>query len=232
MHEVVKIVNDGIPLIGYLHWSLFDNYEWGTFTPRFGLFSLDFATPTWTACAEDHDGDHPADTYAALIRESSAARLQPHSQAYAESASEYVECLLEMLQPLGEIRAKSMFGGWGLYADELFFAIVAEETLCFQGRRRRPARNSRREGLEAVPLRDAATGLPPCATTRRPRRRWTIEELLCAWARREGRSRGAGGLKRFMGGTLSPDTVRLCCMARSRSPDIPEAQRPLISSGI
>ena len=46
--------------------------------------------------------------------------------------SEYVEYLLEMLQPLGEIRSKSMFGGWGLYADELFFAIVAEETLYFK----------------------------------------------------------------------------------------------------
>ncbi len=25
----------------YLHWSLVDNYEWGTYEPRFGLFGLD-----------------------------------------------------------------------------------------------------------------------------------------------------------------------------------------------
>lgn len=41
--------------------------------------------------------------------------------------SEFVEYLIEMLQPLGTIRAKSMFGGWGFYADERFFAIVADE---------------------------------------------------------------------------------------------------------
>jgi DNA transformation protein len=41
--------------------------------------------------------------------------------------SEFVEYLIEMLQPLGNIRVRSMFGGWGFYADERFFAIVADE---------------------------------------------------------------------------------------------------------
>lgn len=41
--------------------------------------------------------------------------------------SEFVEYLIEMLQPLGNIREKSMFGGWGFYADERFFAIVADD---------------------------------------------------------------------------------------------------------
>ena len=41
--------------------------------------------------------------------------------------SEFVEYLAEMLQPLGEIRVKAMFGGWGFYADERFFAIVADD---------------------------------------------------------------------------------------------------------
>jgi len=35
----------------------------------------------------------------------------------------------ELFAPLGLIRAKSMFGGWGFYCDDLFFAIVADETL-------------------------------------------------------------------------------------------------------
>lgn len=35
----------------------------------------------------------------------------------------------ELFAPLGHIRAKAMFGGWGFYCDELFFAIVADETL-------------------------------------------------------------------------------------------------------
>ena len=67
VHEVVKIVNDGVPLAGYLHWSLFDNYEWGSFTPRFGLYSLDFQHGT-DRLIEDHTGDRPSETYANLIR--------------------------------------------------------------------------------------------------------------------------------------------------------------------
>ena len=68
VHEVTRIRNRGVPLIGYLHWSLFDNYEWGTYTPRFGLFSLDYAAGT-DRLAEDHYGDRPAETYARLIAE-------------------------------------------------------------------------------------------------------------------------------------------------------------------
>lgn len=35
----------GAPLIGYLHWSLLDNFEWADgFTPRFGLVEVDYAT--------------------------------------------------------------------------------------------------------------------------------------------------------------------------------------------
>jgi beta-glucosidase/6-phospho-beta-glucosidase/beta-galactosidase len=56
LREHVRVVNRlverGQPLIGYLHWSLFDNYEWGSFAPRF---------------------DNPSATYAEEIRE---ARLQ------------------------------------------------------------------------------------------------------------------------------------------------------------
>lgn len=35
---------DGMPVIGYNYWSLTDNYEWGTFAPRFGLYSVDVRT--------------------------------------------------------------------------------------------------------------------------------------------------------------------------------------------
>jgi beta-glucosidase/6-phospho-beta-glucosidase/beta-galactosidase len=68
VHEVAKILRDGVPLAGYLHWSLFDNYEWGTYTPRFGLYSIDFTRGTEREAA-DPSGDRPAETYAALIRE-------------------------------------------------------------------------------------------------------------------------------------------------------------------
>ena len=32
---------DGIPIIGYNYWSLLDNYEWGSYRPRFGLYTVD-----------------------------------------------------------------------------------------------------------------------------------------------------------------------------------------------
>ncbi len=65
---VSQLVERGQPLIGYLHWSLFDNYEWGSFAPRFGLFSLDY-TGYPTRHAVDVNGDNPSATYAQEIRE-------------------------------------------------------------------------------------------------------------------------------------------------------------------
>ena len=66
VNEVERMRREGLPLIGYLHWSLFDNYEWGTFTPRFGLYSLDYTRGT-ERIAIDQQGDRPVDTYRALI---------------------------------------------------------------------------------------------------------------------------------------------------------------------
>ncbi|MGF6884372.1 beta-glucosidase [Nocardia sp. GAS34] len=40
---------DGMPVIGYNYWSITDNYEWGSYTPRFGLYTVDVLTdPTLT----------------------------------------------------------------------------------------------------------------------------------------------------------------------------------------
>lgn len=41
-------IDDGVPVRGYLHWSLLDNYEWGRYAPRFGLVSVDLATQVRT----------------------------------------------------------------------------------------------------------------------------------------------------------------------------------------
>ncbi len=40
--EVAQLIAEKVPLKGYLFWSLTDNYEWGSFEPRFGLFEYDY----------------------------------------------------------------------------------------------------------------------------------------------------------------------------------------------
>ena len=40
--------------------------------------------------------------------------------------------LLEQLERLVPVRAKAMFGGIGIYSDEIFFAILADDRLYFK----------------------------------------------------------------------------------------------------
>jgi beta-glucosidase len=43
--ELHAVLDEGIPLIGYLVWSLLDNYEWAFgYDKRFGLVHVDFDT--------------------------------------------------------------------------------------------------------------------------------------------------------------------------------------------
>jgi beta-glucosidase len=37
-------IKSGVDVRGYLYWSFLDNYEWGSFLPRFGLVSVDWNT--------------------------------------------------------------------------------------------------------------------------------------------------------------------------------------------
>jgi DNA transformation protein len=60
---------------------------------------------------------------------------------------EYADWLQDLLRPLGHIRLRRMFGGYGIYADDLFFALVVEEQLYFKvDTQSRPVFES--EGLE------------------------------------------------------------------------------------
>ena len=46
--------------------------------------------------------------------------------------SEYVEHVVETLRVFGPVEVKPMFGGWGLYHQGAFFALVFDETLYFK----------------------------------------------------------------------------------------------------
>jgi len=69
--EVRRLVAEDVPMLGYLHWSITDNYEWGSFTPRFGLFTVDYANHA-ERLPVDHLGDMPSETYARLIAQPQA----------------------------------------------------------------------------------------------------------------------------------------------------------------
>jgi DNA transformation protein len=43
--------------------------------------------------------------------------------------SEFVEYLLELFEPLGGVKVKAMFGGFGIFRRDLMFALVADDTL-------------------------------------------------------------------------------------------------------
>jgi beta-glucosidase/6-phospho-beta-glucosidase/beta-galactosidase len=38
---MVRQIDDGVPVQAYFHWTLADNYEWGSYQPRFGLYGID-----------------------------------------------------------------------------------------------------------------------------------------------------------------------------------------------
>ncbi len=39
--------------------------------------------------------------------------------------SKFVERALARLLPMGPVRARAMFGGWGLFLDDVMFALIA-----------------------------------------------------------------------------------------------------------
>ncbi len=41
LSSLADAIGDGVDVRGYLHWSLLDNYEWGSYGPTFGLVAVD-----------------------------------------------------------------------------------------------------------------------------------------------------------------------------------------------
>ncbi|HEV3130647.1 MAG TPA: family 1 glycosylhydrolase [Acidimicrobiales bacterium] len=80
---VVEAIDQGVPVTGYWHWSLVDNYEWGSYEPRFGLHGVDRHRGEHGMRWLDSDslGDDSAGTYRAIIaglRAGDRSALRPH----------------------------------------------------------------------------------------------------------------------------------------------------------
>ena len=45
LRNIHRAIEQGVPVTGYLYWSLLDNFEWDKgFGPRFGLIDIDYKT--------------------------------------------------------------------------------------------------------------------------------------------------------------------------------------------
>ena len=71
--------------------------------------------------------------------------------------TDFIDWAEEQLAPLGAIRVKSMFGGFGVYADDLFFAVIDDDVLYFKADDANRARFVE-EGCEMFryPMKDGA----------------------------------------------------------------------------
>jgi len=95
--------------------------------------------------------------------------------------SEFVDYLLEQLAPLGEVSAKSMFGGWGIYHEGRMFALVADDTLYLKVD---DANRSDFESKGLLPFRYDRTDREVAVMSyyQPPTAALDDRELLCEWA--------------------------------------------------
>ena len=95
--------------------------------------------------------------------------------------SEFVEFVLENLQPLRGVSARRMFGGWGIYKDGVMFALIAYDQLYLK------VDDGNRAAYEDAALphftytdKGKPIRMPYCEA---PSEGFDDPEILCAWAR-------------------------------------------------
>jgi beta-glucosidase/6-phospho-beta-glucosidase/beta-galactosidase len=67
LFECLCALNRGVQLGGYFYWTLSDNYEWGSFTPRFGMLGVDYVNGARRSPL-DIAGNNAAGAYQAIIQ--------------------------------------------------------------------------------------------------------------------------------------------------------------------
>ncbi|MFF0609313.1 family 1 glycosylhydrolase [Nocardia tengchongensis] len=90
-----RAVQDGVNVIGYNYWSLTDNYEWGSYEPRFGLYTVNVTSdPSLTRVPT------PAvDTYRSIITHGGVAA--DYRPVHPATECSLVDILDSCLHPAG-----------------------------------------------------------------------------------------------------------------------------------
>src|SRR2546423_2098167 len=66
---------------------------------------------------------------APIIRRSAPSARHFRTSISMPRSSPFVEHVVETMRRFGAVEARAMFGGWGLYHDATFFALVLDDTL-------------------------------------------------------------------------------------------------------
>jgi beta-glucosidase/6-phospho-beta-glucosidase/beta-galactosidase len=74
--EVIRARDEGLPIAGYLHWTIADNYELGSYHPRFGLHGVDRRDGVKILDC-DATGVDAAGAYRRIIKSDSRGALPP-----------------------------------------------------------------------------------------------------------------------------------------------------------
>ena len=98
------------------------------------------ALTTYGRLIEERPADFTHEARQALPSATVSCRLAPMAKKVASrgalrsmrSSENFREFVLEQLAGVRGIRGRAMFGGVGLYADEVFFGIIASDTLYFK----------------------------------------------------------------------------------------------------
>ncbi|WP_327145947.1 family 1 glycosylhydrolase [Nocardia sp. NBC_01327] len=95
VYWVQRAVQDGMNVIGYNYWSLTDNYEWGSYAPRFGLYTVDVKNdPALTRVPTQ-----AVDTYRTLIAQGGVRA--DYTPVHPSTRCSLVDALASCLRPAG-----------------------------------------------------------------------------------------------------------------------------------
>lgn len=98
-------------------------------------------------------------------------------------SAEYKEFLAEQLERLGPVRFRGMFGGAGVYLDDLMFGLIFDETLYFKvDDRNRADYEAEEKGPFTYEMSDGTTGALHYYEV--PERLYDDPDELVQWARK------------------------------------------------